>query len=164
MKLQQFRWTIAQAAKELCLDPDTLSKRLTARGEVPGTDGRFSTKQVADAAYLGADLKAEQARLVAAQASIAEITLAEKQGELLTVDSAFNYFDGIMTPILRVIDLSAMTNEEKDRIHDQAQLLDRKTLINAITAKHKERAEAAGQTDVSTAGEAGTPAAEPMGE
>ena len=46
------RWTINHAAAEFGIDRATLSNRLRAAGIAAGTDGRFSSKQIA-AAVLG---------------------------------------------------------------------------------------------------------------
>lgn len=126
---EPIRWTMERAAKEFGRDRKTLSKYLTERGERAGDDGRFSTKQIADALYIGVDLEKEQARLTARNADIAEVRLARARNEVIDTETVFRIWENIRVAITRTILTCGLTHKEKDHILSELKSFNEKSLV-----------------------------------
>lgn len=123
------RWTMERAAKEFGCDRKTLSKRLTERGETAGEDGRFSTKQIADALYIGIDLEKQQARLTELKGDIATVELSRIRNEVLDTETVNRVWENIGVAIRRTVLTSGLSNKEKDHILNELKSFDVDSLI-----------------------------------
>jgi hypothetical protein len=82
------RWSILVAAREFCLDRQTLTRRLAEGGFDTGPDGMWSTAQVARA-VAGGDIHHERLRETRARAQHVELKNLRMQNELLPAAEVF---------------------------------------------------------------------------
>jgi hypothetical protein len=80
------RWTLRDAESEFPLGRDALARRLSESGELPGEDGKFSTKQICGVVY--SDQEMQRTRQLKEQADRLEIENSKLRGKLIPVDEA----------------------------------------------------------------------------
>jgi hypothetical protein len=114
MKAEPLRWTLGLAATEYGLDRRTLSTRAKTSGEVPGLDGKFSTKQVAAIIY--GDLAGEKLRKLRAEADLAEIERDALRKETISMAELGPLIDHIGMTTRGIILNSSMSEQEKQDV------------------------------------------------
>jgi hypothetical protein len=130
-KKPMIRWTVARAAVEFNCDRHTLTTHLKRAGIEPGADDCYTTQQIV--AALHGDIDAAKLRLTNAQAGRAEVALAKERGEVLPVDIAFQAAANVMFAVRRVIETSALSNEEKDQIYAELQAFKPSSFADQLT-------------------------------
>jgi len=92
-RFSPIRWTLGQAGSEFGISPKTVSQRVKAAGVLPGSDRRFSTRDIHRS--ICGDAVAERVALTRAQRLRAEVdlktaklNLLEREGVLINVDEA----------------------------------------------------------------------------
>jgi hypothetical protein len=124
-KKPMIRWTVARAAVEFNCDRHTLTTHLKRAGDC------YTTQQIV--AALHGDIDAAKLRLTNAQAGRAEVALAKERGEVLPVDIAFQAAANVMFAVRRVIETSALSNEEKDQIYAELQAFKPSSFADQLT-------------------------------
>lgn len=112
--LQQIRWTMEQAAAEFGLNPRTLSARIKQLSIVPGTDSKFSTKEMARAVF--GDLEMERIRKTSAEADQIEMENKEARGDLVNVEEFCKDYDRVLLGMKRIIKSSKLPEADQDDI------------------------------------------------
>jgi nucleotide-binding universal stress UspA family protein len=108
------RWSLRDAEAEFPISRDTLSKRLLQLGEQPGTDDKFSTKQVCAAVF--GDREREQSRLAKEQADRIALDNAERRRTLIPVDDAVTLAGRFVFVVRQHIATLDITTDEKNAI------------------------------------------------
>lgn len=112
-KLTQLHWTVQAAAGEFGLDEQTLSKAIKRAGiESSFGDGTFSTKAICRAIY--SDKEAEQTRLTAANADIAEMEREEKRRNLVQVANVERVWNSTLADLRNKIAYAQIPQAIKD--------------------------------------------------
>lgn len=91
------KWTIAQFAREMGIDDETLKRRIVAAGHEVKQGQEFQTKTLVDA-YLGS-LQREKIRLTSADADLKERERLELDGVLIRADAAKKLIAETLGPI-----------------------------------------------------------------
>lgn len=109
------RWTIERAASEFGINPRTLSKRLKTSSAIKGSDGMFSTMQIAAAVF--GDYESERTRLTKAQADLAELKLGEEERRLIPREAVLFAWEQIIVGFRqKILNLERMTEQEKSDV------------------------------------------------
>jgi phage terminase Nu1 subunit (DNA packaging protein) len=108
------RWTLEKAAMEFGIHRSTLTKKLRSGDTEPGTDGRYSTQQIAAAIYNDAD--SERTRLYREQADRLAIANSKARAEQVDVETVFKAYEGVFISIRGTILASNLTDAEKAEI------------------------------------------------
>lgn len=108
------RWTITRAAIECGLQPTQLKAKRVAADIHPGTDHKFSTRQILAMIY--GDKAQADARRAVADAAAAVRRDQREAGELLPTATAKHAFDPIGIILRQKICASSMTENEKDEM------------------------------------------------
>ena len=116
------RWTVAAAAVEFGLDDLTLTKRIKTSEIVPGTDGKFSTRQICAAVY--GDMDGEKLREVRHRANLLELQEQQLRRELVPVADVQRVWGAIVVAVRQYI--WNCNAEETDRRRWLAELVDLK--------------------------------------
>ena len=116
------RWTVAAAAVEFGLDDLTLTKRIKTSEIVPGTDGKFSTRQICAAVY--GDMDGEKLRDVRPRANLLELQEQQLRRELVPVADVQRVWGAVIVAIRQYI--WNCNAEEIDRRRWLAELVDLK--------------------------------------
>ena len=116
------RWTVAAAAVEFGLDDLTLTKRIKTSEIVPGTDGKFSTRQICAAVY--GDMDGEKLREVRHRANLLELQEQQLRRELVPVADVQRVWGAVIVAIRQYI--WNCNAEEIDRRRWLAELVDLK--------------------------------------
>ena len=121
MKADPIRWTLGLAATEFGADRRTLSTRAKTSGQVPGEDGKFSTRQI-DAIIHG-DLAGEKLRKLRAEADMAERANREAEGATIAVERVCVIGERFVAAARQIILHSSMSDAEKsDVLNEMVQL------------------------------------------
>ena len=114
MKADPIRWTLGLAATEFGADRRTLSTRAKTSGQVPGEDGKFSTRQIA--AIIHGDLAGEKLRKLRAEADLAEL----ERDTLMKDVAPLTVFDDLVARmamgIRGIVNRSRLTEQEQDDV------------------------------------------------
>lgn len=113
-KDQPLRWTLEKAATEFGIHRSTLTKNLRSGDTEPGTDGRYSTQQIASAIYNDSD--SERTRLYREQADKLALANAKTRSEHVDVETVFKAYEGVFISIRGTILASNLTDVEKSDI------------------------------------------------
>jgi|APGre2960657404_1045060.scaffolds.fasta_scaffold279607_2 phage terminase Nu1 subunit (DNA packaging protein) len=108
----QIRWTIETAAREFGLDKETLAKRLTAGGVLPGADKKFGTADICRAVF--GDIEGEKLRLVREQADAQAIKNQVARRELTPTPAVRRHLEAVLVALKAGILASGLMKEEKD--------------------------------------------------
>lgn len=106
------RWTIHRAADEFGIERHTLAGKMKRSECVVGSDGCYSTQQIATVIF--DDLKAEQIRKTRAEADGHEIANRQKLGQLVDVEEFCRRYDPVFLDVKRLVMSSKLTDQEKD--------------------------------------------------
>ena len=117
MKVAPLRWTLGLAATEFGADRRTLSTRAKTSGQVPGEDGKFSTRQVA--AIVFGDLAGEKLRLARAQADLAELERDTLLKDVAPLDLLDQMIARMAMGIRGIIQRSKLTDQEQNDVQEE---------------------------------------------
>jgi hypothetical protein len=92
----------------------SIKRRLAAIGELPGTDGQYSTTQLLKALY--GDLSAEKLRKLRADRELTEAKLSVINRDYLPREGVINSLTNSLLFVRRGIEGSSMTEVEKRRL------------------------------------------------
>ena len=106
--------TVSAAATAVGLDRKTVSKRLVESGEAPNESGKFTVGQIVRA--LASGIAGSRARLIAAQAAIAEAELAEIERRTLDVDVVEAVWNDVIQNLRGVVLSFEMSREQRHRL------------------------------------------------
>ena len=112
------RWGLHHAASEFGLAIATLGKRIKALSIEPGSDKKFSTKQICNAVF--GDMDGERLRLVREQADEKAIANAEARGELVSYSEVLEVLRRAHGAIAStVLGLTHISIEDREAIINQ---------------------------------------------
>src|SRR6478735_7457680 len=109
------RLGVMEAAKEVDMDKLTLGKRLRAESIEPGTDGKFSLKQILTAVY--GDLDREKTRNEAAKADINEMKRDLDKKRLVPTEAVRQTLEDVRVALGQVIEHSPLDRKSKEAIY-----------------------------------------------
>lgn len=136
------RWTLDKACKEFGANRNTLTRLVRVAGIEPGSDGKFSTAQIAAAIY--GDKASEDLRKVREEADKLALHNAKERAALVEAEAVFRTFQGVFISMRQTILGSELTDREKD------ELLNNLRALTYDEAKRNGIAETAGETDGDT--------------
>ena len=121
MTVAPIRWTLGLAATEFGLDRRTLSTRAKTSGQVPGDDGKFSTRQIN--AIINGDTAGEKLRKLRAEADLAELERDGLTKRLVPIDEVDHLGCHLIKGIMAVIGRSQLPADERDDIQDEVRAM-----------------------------------------
>jgi hypothetical protein len=136
---EALKWTPETAQSEFGRDAATIQKQLKAANIQPDPSGTYSTKQICAAIF--GDTHAARLRLVNAQALRNEVAAKKESGEVLPVDIAFQACSNVLFAVRRVIEMSGLTNAEKDEIYTEIQSFTPESIVSESKFEEGEREE-----------------------
>ena len=110
-KTGSLRWTIGMAAQEFGMHQRTVSKKLSAAHISPGTDHRYSTKDIVQSVVRR--YPDERKRLLTAQADRIELEIEQSRAKLLDRETVLSLHEAIFASLGQVILASNLTDLEK---------------------------------------------------
>ena len=110
----RIRWTPTQAGQEFDIDRKTIQKRLAAADIHPGTDDKYSTKQIASAVF--GDIQGERLRKTREEADNLALRNAEMRGELVSVTLVKQMVSEIILANKQTVLASQLEQETKNEI------------------------------------------------
>lgn len=131
-KRVEIRWSLYRAAQELGCHRQTLDKGLKAQGIEPGTDKKFSTRQIFNA--MRGDIDAEKLELVREQKRKLQLENARTVGELIERDRVGDFLGKVFIGVRQKILSSALQPVETDELLTDLQRLKKSPFM----AKFKE--------------------------
>lgn len=108
------RWSTGSAGHEFGKNKETISANLHKTGQLPGEDGKFSTRQIIIAIF--GDVTIEKARLVREQADKAARENAQAGHSLVDIEAVKSYFVDLAVTVRQLILASAMPKVEQDEL------------------------------------------------
>jgi hypothetical protein len=136
------RWTLDKACKEFGANRNTLTRLVRVAGIEPGSDGKFSTAQIASAIF--GDKASEDLRKVREEADKLALHNAKERGALVDVEAVFRTFQGVFISMRQTILGSELSDREKD------ELLNNLRALSYDEAKRNGIAETIGEADGDT--------------
>ena len=121
MKAAPFRWTLGLAATEFGADRRTLSTRAKTSGQVPGEDGKFSTRQIVT--ILHGDLAGEKLRKLRADADLAELERDALTKESIPIALIDRLVVGMIKGIVATIGRSHLAQADQTEIIEEMRTL-----------------------------------------
>lgn len=137
--MTSIRWTIGAASAEFGLDPKTLSGRMKVAGTVAGSDGLFSTSDIAAAIY--GDYESEKTRLTKEQADVVALKKAEMQRELLPANLVEKVWFAALSDLRQKISFLEIPDLKKQEILADLQAIPINDYFTAANPSNEEDTE-----------------------
>lgn len=119
-----FRYSVAQASRELGLTPVALSRRLREKRIEP-VDGTYSLRQLVDCMLEGdspSDRNAEaRAELAADRSRLIRLEIGEKEGSLIPRDGAVEFMGGLMKALYNAVHWAELNEADRQLIEKTLQ-------------------------------------------
>jgi hypothetical protein len=118
-----FRYTCAQAARELSLTPAGLSRRLRDKRIEPAESGRYSLPQLVDCMTEGDSPSernaAARAELATNKARLVKPEIAEKEAALVPREEALSFLQNCMRVVYRTVAQQGLAEEQLQQIENE---------------------------------------------
>jgi len=113
-RLSQIRWTIEAAASEFGLDRKTLTSRIKTSDILPGTDGKYSTRDMHVA--IAGDLESARIRKTRVECEILERERDLASRLLIRAEDIEPIWEDICASIRQIILHSSLSQVEKEQV------------------------------------------------